>query len=268
MPKPPPTSILQQALQNYTQNTITHREFQNILTENLQPELETDQDTTNLAHRAILEYFESVLVYASQYSFSPKTTDEFFNSVKVLLSSFKNDADINLNEFVENEIKNCVSKCEDGKTEIIEFLRTSFFKHLKLWKRFFHENRKVLHVREDKCFVKTIEAKSLKYALPIEYERLEKKDVEGRDEGQFELIKYCEAEAKNEESDSLEVDTDPKTEEIKKLTSFELKHSKEEIFELVKVSDKFDFTDNLEKFYQDLQSRVSQKSSELKQNYE
>jgi len=265
------TSVLQESLQNYIQNSITHKDFQKTLTENLQPELETDQDTTNLAHRAILEYFESVLVYANNNAFSAKSTDQFFSTIKNLLTNFKNNSELPASEFktqelVESEIKNCVEKCEDSKTEIVKFLRTSFFNHLKLWKKFFHESRQVLHVREDKFLMKTVEAKSLKYALPAEYEKLDEVD-----EGEFNFIRY--SELKEEEtmgSESLEVDVDPKTEEINKLTSFELKYSKQEIFEMVNgsKSGKFDFSDNLEQFYQDLKGKVENHSREMKQNYE
>ena len=266
-----PSSILQQSLLNYIQNSVTHKDFHKILTENLQPELETDQDTTNLAHRAILEYFESVLVYANNNAFSAKSTDQFFSTIKNLLTNFKNNSELapnefKIQEFVESEIKNCVEKCEDSKPEIVKFLRTSFFNHLKLWKKFFHESRQVSHVREDKFLIKTVEAKSLKYALPVEYEKLEECD-----DGEFNFIKYSEvAEDETVGSESLEVDVDPKTEEIKKLTSFELKYSKHEIFEMMNGGKprKFDFGDNLEKFYHNLKGTVENRSQEMKQNYE
>ena len=79
-------------------------------------------------------------------------------------------------------------------------------------------------------------------------------------------LKYTEQQ--NDDSEGLKADSDPKTEAIRELCSFELRYSKSELTDLIKtkLGDNGDF--DLTEFHEKMTKQVEEKISHLKNTYE
>jgi len=229
------------------------------ISDHLSPELQTSSHMTDLFQRAVLEFFESALQFAYSHSFNQSTTIMFIDVLKTLFISYKENADFNIIEFLSNKFNVDENAVGDGSntSEIIKFVKLSFFQHKHLWRKFLHENRQSDHVSNSRVICDTEDTVTLSMALPQEYQKL--------DESQLEFIKYIEPKIKDGASDDGTVK--PGEEELKQLSSFGLVHTKDELQKRIRENLPKSNVDaieiNIDEFYSELEEMVNAKLSQL-----
>jgi len=257
--------MLVSALRDHIAGDSSAENFKSIVSENLLPEFETVKNHTDLAQRAILEYFESVLSFAYDHSFTEEATTEFFKCIKGLLHAYQQNSEIDISTYLSQEVTQVVSSLEEQSTSvaIIQFIKASFLQHQRLWHKFFHEDREINHISDTRTVHETPATQTMSLALPENLKKLPEV---------LTYIDYVEpvpAEPVLDENGEPEQVTDDRPEEVKKLCSFGLKFSKDELREQIMAELPVEDIDNyavdlkIDQFYAELEGLVADKLKQL-----
>jgi len=255
----------------YVSGDVTEKDFFEAIKKEFDDEFKFDKSNVDLFQKMIIEFFESLLVYAASRKFSVTVTTNLFKLTKSILVELKKEplTDIPglIYSVINKHLKENPPKGDLKNTDypkMISFINSSFIDHQALWKHAFNVKRQVVN-RTVKLDIQAVgSAQSLVYAKPL---------MLGKTSSDMKYLTYPKStsftnlksasKAALEMVRSQESVADSRPESIKRLCNIQLKKTKAEIeAELLSSVAEFErpFVDSkIDQFFKMLETKVAKK---------